>query len=68
MRASATCSTGSGPDEPTLCEGWNTRDLAAHLVLRESRPDAALGVVVRPLAGRTARLQDKLARGDFPSW
>lgn len=25
----------SGPDGPTLCEGWLTRDLAAHLVLRE---------------------------------
>ncbi|SDD17109.1 maleylpyruvate isomerase family mycothiol-dependent enzyme [Glycomyces harbinensis] len=24
-----------GPDAPTLCEGWNTIDLAAHLVLRE---------------------------------
>ena len=54
-----------GPDAPTLCEGWDTRDLTAHLVLRESRPDAALGVVVRPLAGRTARLQNRLARGDF---
>jgi uncharacterized protein (TIGR03085 family) len=24
-----------GPDAPTLCEGWDTIDLAAHLVLRE---------------------------------
>lgn len=24
-----------GPDSPTLCEGWTTLDLAAHLVLRE---------------------------------
>ena len=24
-----------GPDAPTLCEGWVTADLAAHLVLRE---------------------------------
>ena len=24
-----------GPDAPTLCEGWSTADLAAHLVLRE---------------------------------
>ncbi len=38
-----------GPDAPTLCEGWNARDLTAHLVLRESRPDAVLGVVIRPL-------------------
>ncbi|MHB1139691.1 MAG: maleylpyruvate isomerase N-terminal domain-containing protein, partial [Microthrixaceae bacterium] len=31
-----------GPDVATLCEGWTTRDLAAHLVVRERRPDAAL--------------------------
>jgi uncharacterized protein (TIGR03085 family) len=31
-----------GPDQPTLCEGWTTRDLAAHIVVRERRPDAAL--------------------------
>lgn len=24
-----------GPDAPTLCEGWTTLDMAAHLVLRE---------------------------------
>jgi len=24
-----------GPDAPTLCEGWTTSDLAAHLVIRE---------------------------------
>jgi uncharacterized protein (TIGR03085 family) len=27
--------TQLGPDAPTLCEGWTTADLAAHLVLRE---------------------------------
>jgi uncharacterized protein (TIGR03085 family) len=31
-----------GPDEPTLCEGWTTRDLAAHLVVRERRPFTAM--------------------------
>jgi uncharacterized protein (TIGR03085 family) len=50
-----------GPDAPTLCEGWVTRDLVAHLVLRESRPDAAAGVMGGPLAGYTARTQQKLA-------
>ena len=30
-----------GPDVPTLCEGWTARDLAAHLVVRERRPDIA---------------------------
>lgn len=50
-----------GPDEPTLCVGWRTRDLAAHLVLRERRPDAAAGIVLAPLAGHTARVQRALA-------
>jgi uncharacterized protein (TIGR03085 family) len=35
-----------GPDAPTLCEGWLTLDLAAHLVAREARSDAALGLVL----------------------
>jgi len=35
-----------GPHAPTLCAGWDTADLAAHIVVRESRPDAALGIVV----------------------
>lgn len=46
-----------GPDEPTLCEGWRTADLAAHLVIREHRPDAALGMVAPALAGYTDRVQ-----------
>jgi uncharacterized protein (TIGR03085 family) len=54
-----------GADEPTLCEGWRTRDLAAHLVLRESRFDAAPGIVVPALSGWTARVQHSLASGDF---
>ena len=51
----------TGPDAPTLCEGWTTGDLAAHLVLRESRPDAAAGVMGGPLAPYTARMQQRLA-------
>ena len=57
----------TGPDAPTLCEGWNTGDLAAHLVLREHRPDAAGGVLGGPLAGYTARVQNRIrARTSFP--
>jgi uncharacterized protein (TIGR03085 family) len=57
----------TGPDSPTLCEGWQTRDLAAHLVLRERRPDAAAGVMGGPLAGYTARVQQQyLDRYSFP--
>lgn len=51
-----------GPDAPTLCEGWTTRDLAAHLVIRERRPDAMPGILVGALAGYTARVQDQVAR------
>jgi uncharacterized protein (TIGR03085 family) len=50
----------TGPDAPTLCEGWRTADLAAHLVLRERRPDAGLGVLGGPLARHTARVQQGL--------
>jgi uncharacterized protein (TIGR03085 family) len=52
----------TGPDAPTLCAGWDTGDLAAHLVLREHRPDAAVGVLGGPLAGYTARVQDRIKR------
>ncbi len=45
-----------GPDAPTLCGDWTTRDLAAHLVLRERRPDAAAGILI-PAAGRLHRAQ-----------
>jgi uncharacterized protein (TIGR03085 family) len=41
-----------GPDAPTLCDPWDTADLAAHLVIRDRRPDLAAGIVVPPLAGR----------------
>jgi len=51
-----------GPDQPTLCAGWQTADLAAHLALRERRPDAALGVMGGPLAGHTRKVQERLAR------
>ncbi len=55
-----------GPDAPTLCGEWTTRDLAAHLVLRERRPDAAAGIMVPALAGYTARKQQRLA--DTTDW
>jgi uncharacterized protein (TIGR03085 family) len=59
--------TKLGPGQPTLCAGWQTADLAAHLVLRERRPDAGAGVMGGPLAGYTRRVQDRLlARTPFP--
>jgi len=57
----------AGPDAPTLCEGWNARDLAAHLVVRERRLDAAPGILVPKLAGYTARVQEQVtASTDWP--
>jgi uncharacterized protein (TIGR03085 family) len=57
----------TGPEAPTLCEGWLTRHLAAHLVLRERRPDAAAGILGGPLASYTRRVTETLAtRTPFP--
>jgi uncharacterized protein (TIGR03085 family) len=53
---------GTGPDAPTLCEGWNTRDLAAHLVIREYRLDASPGILIPFFAGHTAKVQDDVAQ------
>jgi uncharacterized protein (TIGR03085 family) len=35
----------NGPDAPTLCEGWATLDLAAHLVMREHDPRSGLAIL-----------------------
>lgn len=68
-----------GPDAPTLCEGWTTHDLAAHLWIRETDPLGAPGIVAKPLAGLTERrmaeskarwtyaeLVDRIRRGPAP--
>jgi uncharacterized protein (TIGR03085 family) len=49
-----------GPQAATLCAGWRTAELAAHLVLRERRPAAALGILGGPLARHTRRVQARL--------
>ncbi|GAB2513226.1 hypothetical protein CATRI_07835 [Corynebacterium atrinae] len=41
-----------GPDAPTLCEGWTTKDLATHLLIREHRPLAAAGMFVPLFKGQ----------------
>ncbi|SCK23992.1 TIGR03085 family metal-binding protein [Streptomyces sp. WMMB 322] len=52
----------SGPEAPTLCDGWKARDLAAHVVVRERRADAAGGILLKSLAPRLERVQ-----GEFTS-
>jgi uncharacterized protein (TIGR03085 family) len=54
-----------GPDAPTLCEGWTTSDLAAHLVVRERRPDSGPGIVWPPLAPYTEKVR-RSAKGRSP--
>jgi len=44
-----------GPDQPTLCEGWTTYDLAVHLYVREADPLAGPGIMIPALADTTAR-------------
>lgn len=46
-----------GPDAPTLCGEWTARDLAAHLVIRERRPDAGPGILTSFLAGYSERVR-----------
>jgi uncharacterized protein (TIGR03085 family) len=49
-----------GPDAPTLCEGWTSADLAAHLFIRDHRPDATPGMILEfaPVRAWTKRVQD----------
>ncbi|MBZ9644759.1 TIGR03085 family metal-binding protein [Streptomyces sp. PSKA30] len=49
----------AGPEAPTLCEGWQTRDLAAHVVVRERRPDAAGGMLIKQLAPRLEKAMEE---------
>jgi len=51
-----------GPLAPTLCEGWTTSDLAAHLFVRESRPLASPGILFAPLAPVTQHAMERAKR------
>jgi uncharacterized protein (TIGR03085 family) len=55
-----------GPDAPTLCAGWTTLDLAAHLVIRECRPDVLAGILLPPLARYIAWVQSGVAQQPWP--
>ncbi|MBQ1073045.1 TIGR03085 family protein [Micromonospora sp. C31] len=55
-----------GPEAPTVNDGWTIRDLAAHLVLRERRPDAAGGIVLPPLRGHAERVRLRIAARAWP--
>ncbi|MGY1985898.1 TIGR03085 family metal-binding protein [Blastococcus sp. SYSU DS0669] len=55
-----------GPEAPTCCEGWTTAHLAAHLAVRDRRPDALPGYGLEMVPGGerlgwwSHRLEDRL--------
>ncbi len=55
-----------GPDAPTLCEGWDASDLAAHIVVRERRPDTGPGILFAPLAGYSEKVRRGYASKPWP--
>lgn len=57
-----------GPDAPTLCEGWVTRDLAVHLIERDSRPDLIAGTVLPKIPVLSKRAQEADAQLRRQDW
>ena len=68
-----------GPDAPTLCVGWTTRDLATHLYVRDRDPKAWAGISVgrlhgladKAMAERADRSYDEIVaavRAGAPKW
>lgn len=54
-----------GPDAPTLCEGWDVKDLVVHLLVRERSLIGAPGILVKPLAGVTEWVSERVAKDPF---
>ncbi|MDO9455091.1 TIGR03085 family metal-binding protein [Nocardioides sp.] len=54
-----------GPDVPTLCGGWDARQLLAHLYVREHRPLGGLGIAVPPLSRLTDQAMERAGREEF---
>ena len=67
VERSALCDTllEVGPDAPTLCGDWTARDLAAHIVVRERRPDAGPGIVSSFLSGYSDHVRETEAQRPF---
>jgi uncharacterized protein (TIGR03085 family) len=53
-----------GEEAPTLCEGWDVKDLVVHLLVREGHP-AAVGIVVPPLAPLVDAASRRMREKDF---
>jgi len=52
-----------GPEAPTVLDSWRTADLAAHLLARDSRPDAVPGMVVAAAHPWTERVERTIRDG-----
>lgn len=57
-----------GPEAPTLLTPWTTRDIAAHLVLREREPLAGPGLAIPGAWARFAERRRKLLAGKDFRW
>jgi uncharacterized protein (TIGR03085 family) len=64
-RALCASAVRAGPDAPTLCEGWDVKDLVCHLLLRENSLVAAAGIAVPAFAGLTDKEMRRLAKKPF---
>src|SRR3712207_3854506 len=67
VERSALCDTMRevGPEALTLCGSWTARDMAAHLVVRERRPDAGPGSVSSFLTGYSDHVRQAEAQRPF---
>ncbi len=61
------CATAlqEGPEAPTLCGGWDVRELVVHLLVREGHPVASAGIFLPPLASVRRRVENSLMQQDF---
>jgi len=55
-----------GPDQPTLCEGWDTKDLLVHLLVRERSPLGVVGGQVSLLRSFTEKAAADYAARPWP--
>ena len=54
-----------GPSAPTLCQGWNSKDLLIHLIIRENRPDASVGIFLPIFNSYTKSVSEKYEQKSF---
>lgn len=61
------CDTAAqvGAEAPTLCGDWTVRDLLVHLIVRESDPIGAPGIVVPRLGFLTDRASERVGHRGF---